>query len=147
MLGLDRGRIGIRVGTRLQNHHYFFERAVAGTFADTIDGAFDLARSGLNSGQRIGDRETQIVMAMDADHRAIAQWNSRLTASTASKSPSEAIGNPASRMSTPSSTSLRAMRSFSGTVMLQPGDCSPSRSVVSKMYTRLVTSAIMRTSA
>ena len=35
-----------------------------------------------------------------------------------------------------SSTSLRAMRSFSGTVMLQPGDCSPSRRVVSKMYTR-----------
>src|SRR4051794_21332066 len=61
---------------------------------------------------------------------------SRLTASTASKSPSEAIGKPASRMSTPRSTSLRAMRSFSGTVMLQPGDCSPSRRVVSKMYTR-----------
>ena len=53
--------------------------------------------------------------------------------STASKSPSEAIGKPASRMSTPSSTSLRAILSFSGTVMLQPGDCSPSRSVVSKM--------------
>ena len=66
----------------------------------------------------------------------LAHGNSRLTASTASKSPSEAIGNPASRMSTPSSTSLRAIRSFSGTVMLQPGDCSPSRSVVSKMYTR-----------
>ena len=65
-----------------------------------------------------------------------AHGNSRLTASTASKSPSEAMGKPASRMSTPSSTSLRAMRSFSATVMLQPGDCSPSRRVVSKMYTR-----------
>src|SRR5437763_9364979 len=65
-----------------------------------------------------------------------AHGNSRLTASTASKSPSLAIGKPASRMSTPSSTSLRAIRSFSGTVMLQPGDCSPSRKVVSKMYTR-----------
>ena len=39
-------------------------------------------------------------------------------------------------MSTPSSTSLRAMRSFSATVMLQPQDCSPSRRVVSKMKTR-----------
>jgi hypothetical protein len=28
------------------------------------------------------------------------------------------------------------MRSFSGCVMLQPGDCSPSRSVVSKIMTR-----------
>jgi hypothetical protein len=59
--------------------------------------------------------------------------NSRLMASTASKSPSEAMGKPASRMSTPNSTSLRAIRIFSGTFMLQPGDCSPSRSVVSKM--------------
>src|ERR1700683_1098313 len=47
------------------------------------------------------------------------------------------MGNPASRISTPSSTSLAAIRSFSGTVMLQPGDCSPSRSVVSKIQTRL----------
>ena len=65
------------------------------------------------------------------------QGNSRLTASTALKSPSEAIGKPASRISTPSSTSFPAMRSFSGTVMLQPGDCSPSRRVVSKIQTRL----------
>src|ERR1700733_7298270 len=63
--------------------------------------------------------------------------NSWLTASTASKSPWEAIGKPASRMSTPSSTSFPAIRSFSGTVMLQPGDCSPSRRVVSKIHTRL----------
>src|SRR5208283_5285386 len=44
------------------------------------------------------------------------------------------------RMSTPSSASLWAMRSFSGTFMLQPGDCSPSRNVVSKMKTRFLSS-------
>src|ERR1017187_2548347 len=71
-----------------------------------------------------------------------AQGNSRLTASTAWKSPSLAMGKPASRMSTPSSTSFRAIFSFSGTVMLQPGDCSPSRRVVSKMYTRSLTRAL-----
>src|SRR5664279_547221 len=71
-----------------------------------------------------------------------AQGNSRLTASTAWKSPSLAMGKPASRMSTPSSTSFRAILSFSGTVMLQPGDCSPSRRVVSKMYTRSLTRAL-----
>ena len=60
---------------------------------------------------------------------------SRPTFCTASKSPTDAIGNPASIMSTPSSASLCAMRSFSGMVMLQPGACSPSRSVVSKMWT------------
>src|ERR1035438_10092418 len=52
------------------------------------------------------------------------------------------MGKPASRMSTPSSTSFRAIFSFSGTVMLQPGDCSPSRRVVSKMYTRSLTRAL-----
>src|ERR1017187_9416075 len=65
-----------------------------------------------------------------------AHRNSLLTAYTASISPYDTIGNPASTMSTPSSTSFRAIRSFSGTVMLQPGDCSPSRNVVSNMYTR-----------
>ena len=59
----------------------------------------------------------------------------RPTACTASKSPAEAIGNPASMMSTPNSASLPAMRTFSPTVMLQPGACSPSRRVVSKMCT------------
>src|SRR4029077_1867771 len=61
---------------------------------------------------------------------------SRATALTLSKSPREAAGNPASMTSTPSSASARATRSFSGWVMLQPGDCSPSRSVVSKISTR-----------
>ncbi len=36
----------------------------------------------------------------------------------------------------PSASSAWAMRSFSGVVMLQPGDCSPSRRVVSKKKTR-----------
>ena len=62
--------------------------------------------------------------------------SARLTACTASKSPVEAIGKPASMMSTPRSASLPAMRTFSLMVMLQPGACSPSRSVVSKMKTR-----------
>ncbi len=61
---------------------------------------------------------------------------SRATAATDSQSPGDAAGNPASMMSTPSSASARATRSFSSRVMLQPGDCSPSRSVVSKIFTR-----------
>src|SRR5581483_3500378 len=80
-------------------------------------------------------RSTSSVQAR-AKAATFAHGNSRLITSTASKSPSDAIGNPASRISTPSSTSLRARCVFSRTVMLQPGDCSPSRSVVSKIYTR-----------
>ncbi len=72
--------------------------------------------------------------------RASAQMTgpctSRATAATDSKSPGEAAGNPASMMSTPSSARARATRSFSSRVMLHPGDCSPSRSVVSKIFTR-----------
>ena len=52
---------------------------------------------------------------------------------TLSKSPGDAIGKPASITSTPSCTSAWATSSFSLRFMLAPGDCSPSRSVVSKM--------------
>ena len=55
---------------------------------------------------------------------------------TAAKSPSEAIGKPASMMSTPIVSSSSATSSFSSCVMVAPGHCSPSRKVVSKMTTR-----------
>jgi hypothetical protein len=49
------------------------------------------------------------------------------------KSPWEAMAKPASMMSTPRAASWWAKRSFSAWCMVQPGDCSPSRRVVSKM--------------
>jgi hypothetical protein len=55
------------------------------------------------------------------------------TSRTASKSPLEAIGNPASMMSTPISSNSDATWIFSSRFIEQPGDCSPSRRVVSKM--------------
>ena len=57
----------------------------------------------------------------------------RAIASTASKSPGEVIGKPASMMSTPSRASCCAISTFSCLFSEIPGDCSPSRSVVSKM--------------
>src|SRR6516162_7920738 len=54
---------------------------------------------------------------------------------TPAKSPSEAIGNPASITSTPIVSSISATSSFSSCVMVAPGHCSPSRNVVSKMRT------------
>ena len=56
-------------------------------------------------------------------------------ASTESKSPSDAIGNPASITSTPRRASCSAISSFSVTSREMPGDCSPSRRVVSKILT------------
>ncbi|VEB40438.1 Uncharacterised protein [Chromobacterium violaceum] len=51
----------------------------------------------------------------------------------ASKSPGLAAAKPASMMSTPRRSSWRAMRIFSSLLIEAPGDCSPSRKVVSKM--------------
>ena len=59
----------------------------------------------------------------------------RAIASTASKSPGEVIGKPASITSTPSRASCWAISTFSWVLSEIPGDCSPSRSVVSKMWT------------
>src|SRR6476620_8203474 len=62
--------------------------------------------------------------------------SARAIACTASKSPGEAIGNPASMTSTPRRASWWAISSFSAVLSEMPGDCSPSRSVVSKITTR-----------
>ena len=64
-------------------------------------------------------------------------WIWRAMACTLSKSPGEAIGKPASITSAPRSARARAISSFSARFILHPGLCSPSRSVVSKMMTRL----------
>ncbi len=87
--------------------------------------------------QRASGRELDVVAVAAreaADDRALR--SRARSALTASQSPREAAGKPASMTSTPRSASARATRSFSGCVMLQPGDCSPSRSVVSKIRTR-----------
>src|SRR6186713_617722 len=55
---------------------------------------------------------------------------------TASKSPGEAAGKPASMTSTLSRASWRATSSFSAAVRPAPGACSPSRRVVSKIRIR-----------
>ena len=63
-------------------------------------------------------------------------------ACTDSKSPGEVIGKPASITSTPSRASWWAISSFSCLLSDIPGDCSPSRSVVSKIRTRLLSSRL-----
>ena len=57
-------------------------------------------------------------------------------------SPGDVIGKPASMMSTPRRASWSAISTFSVLFSEIPGDCSPSRSVVSKMRTRLASSLI-----
>ncbi len=63
---------------------------------------------------------------------------------TASRSSGLAAGKPASLTSTPRRASWRAISSFSELVRLAPGDCSPSRKVVSKIKTRSVICVVIR---
>ena len=66
--------------------------------------------------------------------RATARILSSRAACTAWKSPGEAIGKPASMTSTPRfDQSFTRLPVFRRVFMLQPGDCSPSRNVVSKI--------------
>ena len=47
-------------------HHHFFQRGVPCPFAQAVDGAFDLARAADgHAGQRVGDREAKVVVAVD----------------------------------------------------------------------------------
>ena len=67
-LGVD-PRVGVVVvAAGAQGHHDFFERAVAGPFADAVDRAFDLAGAVFDAGQAVGHGQAQVVVAVDADH-------------------------------------------------------------------------------
>jgi hypothetical protein len=57
----------------------------------------------------------------------------RATVRTPSKSPGDEAAKPASITSTPSRSSWAATSAFSSGCSAMPGDCSPSRSVVSKI--------------
>jgi hypothetical protein len=55
------------VVARANSHHEFFERGVAGAFANAVDGAFDLTRAALHSSECVGDRKAKVIVAMRAE--------------------------------------------------------------------------------
>src|ERR1051326_5908702 len=73
MFGVNTRVVWITVVARLHHHHYFFERAFPGSLTDPIDGALDLSRASLYSGERVGHRKSQIVVTVYAYYGAIAQ--------------------------------------------------------------------------
>ena len=85
----------------------------------------------------ISARPTRLRPQIDGAPSSVPTW--RATARVASKSSSDEMGNPASMTSTLRRASCRAISSFSILFMENPGACSPSRSVVSKMMTRSMT--------
>ena len=70
-LRVDVGRALVIVEARAEGHHYFFERAVAGPFADAVHRAFDLPCPGFDRREAVGHGKAEIVVAMDADGRLV----------------------------------------------------------------------------
>ncbi len=68
---------GLQVEDRpagVQRHHHFFQRGVSSALADAIDGHFDLARPGADACQRVGSRQTQVVVAMHRNTGFFYAW-------------------------------------------------------------------------
>ena len=64
----------------------------------------------------------------------VGAFTAAATARTPSKSPGDAPAKPASMTSTPNRSSCSAISAFSCGSSAMPGDCSPSRNVVSKIW-------------
>ncbi len=64
---VDAGVHAEDVATLAQRHHDLFHGGVAGTLAQTVDGALDLPRAGGDSRERVGSRHTQVVVAVHRD--------------------------------------------------------------------------------
>ena len=65
---LARDDAGVQADVRLarvQQHHDLLERRVARALADPVDRALDLARARLDAGERVRDREPEVVVAVD----------------------------------------------------------------------------------
>ena len=90
---VDAGAMRQRIGAHLQRHHDLFERRVAGALADAVDRALDLARAGLHRGQRIGDRQSEIVVAMRRQHRAVADAAGRRSVNIRSMSVGQRVAD------------------------------------------------------
>ncbi len=64
LFGVDARGEGEGVLAGLDSHDDFFQRGVAGAFADAVDGAFNLARAAADGGEGVGDGEAQVVVTV-----------------------------------------------------------------------------------
>ena len=63
--GVDGGVESVHVATGAEQHHDLLQRAVAGSLADPVHRALDLARAGEDTGIGVRDREAEVIVAMD----------------------------------------------------------------------------------
>src|ERR1017187_1200358 len=70
ILELDGGADAIAVSAHIEGGGDLFQGRIAGSFADAVDGALHLAGAGGDGGQRVGDGETEVVVAMRGEDHA-----------------------------------------------------------------------------
>ena len=58
------------VAADVQRHHDLLERRVARALADAVHGALDLLGAGLDPGERVRDREAEVVVAVHGERHA-----------------------------------------------------------------------------
>ena len=71
MRRVDVGVVGQHVAARLDRHHDLFQRGVAGALAEAVDRALDLARAADHAGERVGDRQAEVVVAVGREDRLV----------------------------------------------------------------------------
>ena len=74
---LDARLVGQHVAASADRHHDFFQRRIARPLAEAVDRALDLPCAARDAGQRIGDREAEIVMAMGREDRLVGIRHAR----------------------------------------------------------------------
>src|ERR1700694_81203 len=89
--------------------------------------------TGFSASLTASQQASMSLMAARASPATATPFVRRAISLTAARSPGDAAGQPASMMSTLRRTRLSATWSFSSVVKVAPGDCSPSRRVVSKI--------------
>ena len=71
LCGIEAGLTVEQILTGAHRHHDLLERGVAGALAETVDGAFNLARTVAHGGERVGDRKPQVVVTMHREDRLV----------------------------------------------------------------------------
>src|SRR3990167_8675847 len=66
LLGDDAGGVVVKVLAGVERHDYLFEGGVACPFAYSVYGTFYLGSPGLYGGKRIGNGQSQVVVAVNA---------------------------------------------------------------------------------
>jgi hypothetical protein len=67
LFGVDIG-IKSELFVLFDDHDYFFERSIAGSFSESIDRAFDLAGSVADAGDGVGCGKAEVIVAMTGDN-------------------------------------------------------------------------------